>query len=44
MGSVVVSPGISCSIARGIFPDHGSNLRLLCWQVDFQLLDHQGDP
>ena len=26
--------GLSCSVARGIFPDQGSNLCLLHWQVD----------
>ena len=33
-GSVVVAHGLSCSAARGIFPDQGSNLHLLHWQAD----------
>ena len=33
-GSVVVAHGLSCSSARGIVPDQGSNLCLLHWQVD----------
>ena len=33
-GSVVVAHGLSCSVACGIFPDHGSNPYLLHWQVD----------
>ena len=32
--SVVVAHGLSCSEARGIFRDQGSNLCLLHWQVD----------
>ena len=34
--------GLSCSMARGIFPDQGSNLCLLPWQVDSLPLSHQG--
>ena len=34
MGSVVVAQGLSCSTARGIFPDQGSNLCPLHWQAD----------
>ena len=33
-GSVLVASGLSCPAACGIFPDEGSNLRLLHWQVD----------
>ena len=32
--SVVVAHGLSFFAARGIFPDQGSNLRPLHWQVD----------
>ena len=35
--------GLSCSEARGIFPDQGSNLCPLRWQVD-SLLHHQQSP
>ena len=41
VGSVVVAHGLSCPIARGIFPDQEWNLCLLHWQVDSQPLDHQ---
>ena len=40
-GSVVVAHGPSCSAACGIFPDQGSNPRLLHWQADSQPLHHQ---
>ena len=54
-GSVVVAHGLSCSIARGIFPDQGFVTRVylggkrlkLCflhWQVDSLPLSHQGSP
>ena len=33
-GSVVVTHGLSCSAACGIFPDQGSNPCLLHWQAD----------
>ena len=33
-GSVVVVHRLGSSAARGIFPDQGSNLRFLHWQVD----------
>ena len=36
--------GLSCSAACGIFPDQGSDLRLLHWQADSLPLSHQGDP
>ena len=35
VGSVVVAHGLSCSTACGVFPDWGSNLCPLPWQVDF---------
>ena len=34
----------SCSMAHGIFPDHGLNPCLLHWQLDSYLLSHQGSP
>ena len=40
--SVVGARGISCPVACGIFPDQGSNLCPLLWQVDSLLLHHQG--
>ena len=43
-GSVVVAHGLSCSAARGIFPDQGSNPCPLHWQADSQPLRHQGSP
>ena len=43
-GSVVVAHGPSCSAARGILPDQGSNLHPPHWQVDSQPLCHQGSP
>ena len=44
LGSVVVARGLSCSAARGIFPDQGSNACPLHWQADSQPLRHQGSP
>ena len=35
--------GLSCSIARGIFPEQGSNPRSLHWQADSQSVP-QGSP
>ena len=35
VGWVVVMHGLSCFTAYGIFPDQGSNSRLLHWQVGF---------
>ena len=32
--SVAVAHGLSCSVACGIFPDQGSNLCPLHWQMD----------
>ena len=43
-GSVVVAHGPSCSAARGILPDQGSNPCSLHWQADSQPLCHQGSP
>ena len=43
-GSVVVAHWPSCSAARGIFPDQGSNPCPLHWQADSQPLRHQGSP
>ena len=43
-GSVTVAHGPSCSAARGIFPDQGSNPCPLHWQADSQPLRHQGSP
>ena len=43
-GSVIVAHGPSCSAARGIFPDQGSNPCPLHWQADSQRLRHQGSP
>ena len=43
-GSGVVAHGLSCSVARGIFPDQGLNHCLLHWQVHSLLLSHQGSP
>ena len=36
--------GLSSSAACGVFPDQGSNLCLLFWQVDSLLVSHQGSP
>ena len=41
-GSVVVVHGLSCSAACGIFPDQGSDLFLLHWQVDSSPQSQQG--
>ena len=41
---VVMARGLSCSAARGIFLDQGSNLCPLHWQVAFYLLHHQATP
>ena len=43
-GSVIMAHGPSCSAARGIFPDQGSNPCPLHWQADSQPLRHQGSP
>ena len=44
IGSIVVAYGLSCFVACGIFPEQGSNLCLLDWQVDSLPLSHQGSP
>ena len=41
-GSIVVGHRLSCSMARGILPDQGSNLCLLHWRALFFPLSHQG--
>ena len=43
-GSAAVAHGPSCSAARGILPDQGSNPCPLHWQADSQPLRHQGSP
>ena len=40
-GVVLEAHGRTCSSACGIFPDQGSNLRLLHWHVDSLSLRHQ---
>ena len=42
LGSVVVVHRTSCSEAGGIFPDQGSNLCPLHWQMDSYPLHHPG--
>ena len=44
VGSVVVEHGLSCSMARGIFPDQGLNPYPLHWKADSSTLNHQGSP
>ena len=39
-----MAQGLCCSLASGIFTDHGSNLRLLHWQADSLPLSYQGSP
>ena len=36
--------GLSCSRTCGIFPNQGSNLYLLCYQVDYLPLSYQRSP
>ena len=43
-GSRDQAPGLSYSVACGIFLDQGSNTYLLHWQVDSLPLSHQGSP
>ena len=43
-GSVPVLQGLTCSAARGVFLDQGSNLSLLHWQPDSSPLSHQESP
>ena len=35
---------LGCTAACGIFPDQGSNPRLLQWQVASSPLSHEGSP
>ena len=42
--SAVVLYRLSCSLARGIFPDHESSLCLLHWQATSLPLSHQRSP
>ena len=44
LASAVVAHRLSCPVARGIFPDQGSNPCPLNWQADSCPLDHQGSP
>ena len=44
MGSIVVAHGLCCSMARRIFPDQGSNLCPLHWQVGFLTTGLQESP
>ena len=44
VASVGVARGLICSAKGGIFPDQGSNLCLLHWQVDCPPLSYQGSP
>ena len=44
VGSVVVAPRLSCSAARGLFRDQGSNLCLLRWQAESLPVSHKGSP
>ena len=43
-GSAAVAHGPSCSVARGIFPDQGSNPCPPHWRADSQPLRHKGSP
>ena len=43
-GPAAVAHGPSCSAARGILPDQGSNPCAPHWQADSQPLRHQGSP
>ena len=42
VGSVVVVHRLNCPSVRGIFPDLGSNMCSVHWQIDSPPLDHQG--
>ena len=44
LDSVVVAHRLTCSVECGIFPDQGSNLCPLHWQVDSYPVDHEGSP
>ena len=41
---LLVAPGFSRSAASGVFPDQGSNRRLLPWQEASLLTSHEGSP
>ena len=43
-GSIVSMHRLSCSVARGIFLDQGSNPCPLPWQADCSPLSHHGSP
>ena len=43
-GSIVAMHRLSCSVARGIFLDQGSNPCPLPWQADSSPLSHRGSP
>ena len=43
-GSTAVPSALSCSVARGVFLNQGSNLSLLRWEADSLPLSHQGSP
>ena len=43
-GSVLLAHRFSCSLAREIFQDQGSNLCLQHWQTDYLPLSRQGSP
>ena len=44
-GSALVAHRVTCSAARGIFPDQASELYLSCyWQADSLPLSRQGSP
>ena len=44
LGLEVMTHGLSCSTAGGIFPDQGSKSCPLHWQADSWPLDYQGSP
>ena len=43
-GAAVLVQGLSCSVARGIFPDQGSNWCPLQCKAHLKPLDHKGSP
>ena len=43
-GSIVVAPGLHCSVACGIFLVQGSNLCLLRWQAEEPILNQMLFP
>ena len=42
--SVVEAHGLSCPMARAVFPDQGSHPYTLHWQADSYPLYYQGSP